>query len=130
MGSVVTNTFPDFPEHWVPKGPAILNAFLCAYLTHKDGLRREISTLISSSALAMDHQCRLSKTAKAGDDEVAGQSLTIVGDLELVLFDEIVPTTGEEWNKIACEELEEQHTASNGKYLTHAMLIASAAMEN
>ena len=54
--SCLHKTFPLFPEIWVPKGPALLAAFLPDYRNVSTYLRKEQAALTSVLAFALDHQ--------------------------------------------------------------------------
>ncbi|KAL7464366.1 hypothetical protein ACHAXS_004697, partial [Conticribra weissflogii] len=53
---VTADEIPPFPSSWIAKGLALIKAFLHDYLNQQDGLNREMASLLSNTALAIDHQ--------------------------------------------------------------------------
>ena len=102
---VADGEFLPFPEEWVPKPPAILQAFLEDYNINKDVFRREQAALLSNATFAIDHQCKVVKRVKKKVGELVCQTFSNVGDLGLVLSFCVVHNIGEHWTELAIEEV-------------------------
>lgn len=79
---VQEEVYPAVKEGWVAKAPAITKAFLRDYVTHRDSLNREMASIKSTVALAIDHQYKVVKKVKG---RKATQSFSVLGDGGLVL---------------------------------------------
>ena len=55
-GKIDTHAYPDFPEEWVGKSPALLKAFVNDSEAHKADLLNELHSIRSTYTLAIDHQ--------------------------------------------------------------------------
>ncbi|KAF4730048.1 hypothetical protein FOZ62_023899, partial [Perkinsus olseni] len=111
--------FPPFPEEYVAKSPALLQAFLVDYDRNRDDLRREQAALVSATAIAIDNQRKVVKRTKVDvtKGEAGTQSLTAVGDGGLILGYYVVPDVGRISMKLAMEELVERHGPDGPKLL-------------
>jgi len=103
--------FPPFPEKYVPKADQLSNAFLRDYITEVSWLKRELATWRSSTTLAMDYQVKVARRAKTGKDEVECRSLSILGDMNIVLAHVMVPSESQRLSASAIEEV----VARNGE---------------
>ncbi|KAF4708292.1 hypothetical protein FOZ62_003690 [Perkinsus olseni] len=103
--------YGNFPEEFVPKSPALLQALLSDYYQHRDSLRREQRALRSTNALGIDHQAKVVGRVKKDPtgQAVGTQSFSIVGDLGLVLGYYVVPDTSGVWLEKAMTEVLDRH---------------------
>lgn len=56
---VEANNVSQFLSSWIIKGPALTKAFLRDYQNNQDGVNWEMASLLSSTALAIDHQSKV-----------------------------------------------------------------------
>ena len=101
--------FPPFPEKYVPKADQLCNAFLRDYATEGPWLKRELAACKSSATLALDYQVKVARRAKTGKDEVACRSLSILGDMNIVLAHVMVPSESMALSTPAIEEVVGRH---------------------
>ncbi|KAF4646531.1 hypothetical protein FOL47_006036, partial [Perkinsus chesapeaki] len=103
--------FGDFPEEYVPKAPALLQALLADYYENRGDLRREQRSLRTTCALSIDHQAKVVKRTKKDPTgrSVGTQSFSIVGDFGLVLGYYVVPDTSGSWLERAVSEVLDRH---------------------
>lgn len=107
------DNFPEFPEDWVGKSPALLTAFIKDYFVEKPALMAELKSIVLENSLAVDHQRKVVKTAKKLPDLCSGsQSFTVVGDLGLIHNYVVVPDTGAIWIDKCMLEIGERHGAN------------------
>ena len=106
---VVIKEFPKVDESHVAKQASLTNAFVRDGLTTRDGLLREMATLKTEKAMAMDHQHKVVRHAIGSN---GGYSFTVVGDAGYVLGYYVVPDDGEKWLKTAMLELVKRHGAA------------------
>lgn len=107
--------FPKVEYRWAAKQEQILRAFIRDYLSVKDSLYREMASLISTLALAIDHQAKVVKHAK-GDDAL--QSFSVVSETGHVLGYYCVPNSDMKWVDIAMKEIVERHGGELEKITT------------
>ncbi len=105
---VVLRDFPGVDPSHVAKATITTNAFIRDFLTTSNGLVREMASLKTEKAMAMDHQYKVVRHAIGSD---GGCSFTVVGDGGIVLGYYVVPDEGEEWLQEAMLELVERHGA-------------------
>ncbi|KAF4650172.1 hypothetical protein FOL47_001398 [Perkinsus chesapeaki] len=103
--------FGDFPEEFVAKAPALLQAFLVDYHEHRVDLRREQAALRSTYALSLDHQAKVVRRTKQdpSKSDVGTQSFSVIGDFGLVLGYFVVPDTSGRWIEQAMKEIMSRH---------------------
>ncbi|KAL7531651.1 hypothetical protein ACHAXR_006429 [Thalassiosira sp. AJA248-18] len=106
--NIVERAFPNVDISWAAKQEQAMRAFVRDYLSVRPGLLREMGSLRSQVALAIDHQAKVVRHAKGGD---ATQSFTVVADTGLVLGYYCVPTDDFEWVDIAMKEIVKRHGA-------------------
>ncbi len=53
---VIGDKVPLLPLSWIAKGLDLTKAFIWGYLNYQDGLNREMTLLLSSTVLAINHQ--------------------------------------------------------------------------
>ncbi|KAL7531878.1 hypothetical protein ACHAXR_004286 [Thalassiosira sp. AJA248-18] len=106
--NIVEREFPNVDVRWAAKQEQAMRAFLRDYLSVRPGLLREMGSLRSQVALAIDHQAKVVKHAKGGDVTL---SFKVVSDTVLVLRYYCVPTDDFEWADIAMREIVERHGA-------------------
>ena len=106
---VVIKEFPKVDESHVAKQASLTNAFVRDGLTIRKELLREMATLKTEKAMAMDHQHKVVRHAIGSN---GGYSFTVVGDAGYVLGYYVVPDDGEKWLKTAMLELVKRHGAA------------------
>ncbi|EJK74895.1 hypothetical protein THAOC_03400, partial [Thalassiosira oceanica] len=108
FGTVVENNdFPrEYDDRWVAKPDQIIRAFIRDYLTNRDGLNREMASLTSAVAMAIDHQAKPCRRSKSRN---AMQTFCVVGDGGLILGFYCVPSDDMQWVEIAMEEIVARH---------------------
>jgi len=89
----VRKPFPAVNQQFVAKAVAAMKAFIRDYINNKDGLYREMASLISIIAISVDHQYKVARKAKGDKGEGEAQSFSICGDGGLVLSYVAVPST-------------------------------------
>ena len=113
LGQALMAEYPPLPDNYAPSLETLAEAFLQDFELHEKWLLRELRMVTSSSALAVDHQRQVVKRARfRGEESVgtSGQTLTVVGDRNLVLGVYCVPNTSGEWVAPAMAEICSRHT--------------------
>eukprot|EP00986_Skeletonema_menzelii_P007584 scaffold2980_cov141-Skeletonema_menzelii.AAC.14 len=109
---VVERAFPSLGESglqaFAAKADIITIGFLRDAITVKDGLLREVASLQSSMAIAIDHSRKVVKHAVNNN---GASSFTVVGDGGIVLGYYVVPDEGEVWLEHAMLEMVKRHGA-------------------
>ena len=114
---IVAKEFPDFPEEYVPKAAQLNKAFLSDFAIEKEWLKRELAALQTTTSLAIDHQVKLAKSVKAGDDKSPCQTLSVVGDCGIVLAHVVVGSDSKQWSDPCIREVVARHGNAPPKVL-------------
>ena len=104
------DAFPPFPSHYMPGRPHLTAMFVQDYHANKPYIMRELRAMLSSHAMAVDHQRKVVKrTLGEGVVGHGGQMFTICGDYGIVLGVYVVPDTDLSWEKQAMSEVVDRH---------------------
>jgi len=114
---IVAKEFPDFPEEYVPKAAQLNKAFLSDFAIEEEWLKRELAALQTTTSLAIDHQVKLAKSVKAGDDKSPCQTLSVVGDCGIVLAHVVVGSDSKQWSDPCIREVVARHGNAPPKVL-------------
>ena len=114
---IAAKEFPAFPEEYVPKASQLNKAFLGDFAAEEEWLKRELAAIQTTTTLAIDNQVKVVKSAKAGDDKSPRQSLSVVGDLGVVLAHVVVGSDSKQWSDPCIQEVVARHGNTPPKVL-------------
>lgn len=111
--------FPLFSENWVAKYKALINGFLGNYLIHKDDLLRELKYQRSTHCISIDHKAGDVKKVRIDKDknDIATQTLSIIGDYNIILNLVCTPSTAGDWSNKAMNAVVQRHGNTCPKYI-------------
>ena len=115
LHNIAAKEFPAFPEEFVPKASQLNKAFLGDFAAEEEWLKRELAAIQTTTTLAIDTQEKVVKSVKAGDDKSPCQSLSVVGDLGVVLAHVVVGSDSKMWSDPCIREVVARHGNSPPK---------------